>query len=206
MTKQIKPRLAFLGGTFDPVHRGHIEPLLRLADDFAWQSIHLLPTCLPPHRVQPEATNAQRLAMLQTVAQRDTRLIVNDWEIQQGLPSRTKPTLAYFHQAYPHHELYFIMGMDSWLNFHSWLNWHEINHNAALVILPRPGYQAEQAHAQVQAWAQQQTNIFFPAISETDISATELRQQIKHWRQGDPPPALLYPETFTYILSQNLYR
>jgi len=201
-----KPALAFLGGTFDPVHRGHVSPLLELADIFNWQQVHLLPSCLPPHREQPEASNEQRLAMLEMVAKQDPRLVVNDWEIKQGQPSRTKRTLDYFRSAYPNHQLYFIMGMDSWVTLHQWLNWQSLNQFADLVILPRPGFNANSADPSVQQWYQQQNNIHFPTISETNISATELRQQIKNWSTGDPVPAFLFAETFSYILSQNLYR
>lgn len=201
-----KPALAFLGGTFDPVHQGHINPLLQLADTFHWQHIHLLPSCLPPHREQPEASDEQRLAMLKLVAKQDHRLVVNDWEISQGKPSRTKRTLDYFRTTYPNHQLFFVMGMDSWVTLHQWVNWQHLNQSADLVILPRPGYKATQAAASVQQWLTEQTNIHFPTISETNISATELRQQIKHWQHGDPVPALLFAETFSYILSHNLYR
>lgn len=201
-----KPRLAFLGGTFDPVHRGHIEPLITLADRFDWEQVHLLPTCQPPHRAQPEASDAQRLAMLEAVAARDSRLVVNDWEIRQGEPSRTQRTLSYFRDAYPQHQLYFIMGMDSWVSLHTWLNWQQLNQFAHLVVLPRPGYQAAQAAPEVVQWLKQQSNIHFPELSETDVSATELRRQLHQWHEGQPTPRHLMPETFSYILSHKLYR
>ncbi|WP_157980689.1 nicotinate (nicotinamide) nucleotide adenylyltransferase [Aliidiomarina taiwanensis] len=201
-----KPRLAFLGGTFDPVHRGHIEPLITLADTFQWQQVHLLPTCQPPHRAQPEATNAQRLAMLEAVAARDPRLLVNDWEIRQGKPSRTHSTLSYFRDAYPDHALYFVMGMDSWVTLHTWLQWQELNQHADLVILPRPGYHASQAAPEVTQWMHQQSNIHFPQLTETNVSATALRQQLQLWQSGQPAPSNLFPETFSYIQSQKLYR
>src|SRR5690554_1032841 len=201
-----KPALAFLGGTFDPVHRGHVQPLLELANKFAWQQIHLLPSCLPPHREQPEASDEQRLAMLKLIEKQDSRLVVNDWEIRQGEPSRTNRTLDYFRSAYPDHQLYFVMGMDSWVSLHTWVNWQNLNQFADLVILPRPGYRAEDAAKAVQLWFSEQSNIHFPTINETNISATELRQQIKRWQIGDPVPPFLFAETFPYILSHNLYR
>lgn len=201
-----KPAIAFLGGTFDPAHRGHVEPLLELADQFGWQQIHLLPTCLPPHRKQPQATDEQRLAMLRLIAKRDPRLVVNDWEITQGEPSRTKRTLDYFRHTYPEHRLYFVMGMDSWVTLHTWVNWQQLNQFADLVVMPRPGYCPEDASASVKQWRSKQTNIHFPTMNETNISATELREQIKAWQLGDPVPPFLFAETFPYILSHNLYQ
>lgn len=201
-------RIAILGGTFDPVHKGHIQPLLEIAAQFDWQHIRLVPTCTPPHRAQPQASNEHRIAMLQQVAQQDPRLQVDTWEIEQGKPSRTWPTLQHFRQQFPHSKLYFVIGMDSYVTLNQWLHWQQLTELAELVVLPRPGYLASQAPEPVQDWfakPEQKARIHFVSPTAVACSATELRSALS---ARDHERALnlgLFDETFRYIEAHNLY-
>lgn len=202
-------RLALFGGTFDPVHKGHIEPLLEIADTFHWDQIRLIPTCIPPHRKQPEASNLARIEMLQQLAKRDPRLVVDSWEIEQGKPSRTWPTLQYFSSAFPDAQLYFVLGMDSYVALDQWLNWTRLSELAHLVVLPRPGYNAEQASAEVSAWQQLSANkarVHFPHPEQVACSATELRDALYRRDRQKARDLGLFDETFHYIETHNLYR
>lgn len=207
--------VAIFGGTFDPVHRGHINPLLELADRFAWQAIHLQPTFAPPHRPQPVASDQHRLAMLQLAAREDERLVVDDFELRRGQPTRTVHTLNHLRSVHPQSAICFILGMDSFIQFCSWLNWTEILTLCHLIVLPRPGYQIDQAPAKLQhQLARRQSTepadfahgsglIYLAGTAAVDISATELRHALGQHSQC---PDLIDPAVYQYIEQNHLYR
>ncbi|RUO21204.1 nicotinate-nucleotide adenylyltransferase [Aliidiomarina iranensis] len=209
-----KRQIAIVGGTFDPVHWGHLKPILAVAKDFDFECIHLLPTCAPPHRQQPEVLNTHRLGMLDAACTLDHRFVVNDWELRQGLPSRTLPTLKHFHTVSADATLYFIIGMDSLLNLPDWQHWQRLFDFAHFIVIPRPGYNLADASADVKALlAERQSNskemqtgagkIFIANTEPLDISATELRQQLKNSAQR---PELLPEPVWQYIREHDLYR
>lgn len=201
-------RLAILGGTFDPIHKGHIEPLLALASQYQWDRIHLLPTYCPPYRQQPIASDKQRIAMIQTVLYRDPRLQLDTWELDQQQPSRTVPTLEHFQVRYPHTRLYFIIGMDSFVQLHTWLNWQDLPKLADLVVLQRPGYHQQLAHPEVLEWANQHPQISFPPTQLVPISSSELRNCLQEQHKDNKTflqTSLLYQETLQYIQQNGLY-
>ncbi|RUO31381.1 nicotinate-nucleotide adenylyltransferase [Aliidiomarina sanyensis] len=206
-------KVAILGGTFDPVHWGHLKPALRLADSCGWDVIHLLPTCAPPHRQQPEVLNTHRLGMLDAAAGLDPRLVVNDWELRQGLPSRTLPTLKHFRERCPNATLVFIIGMDSLLNLPDWLHWERLFDYAHFVVMPRPGYTLEDARPEVvDLLAKRRISmselesghggIFLAEAYDVPISATELRAQLAG--QTECPEFLPEP-VWQYIQKHHLY-
>lgn len=206
-------QVAVLGGTFDPVHWGHLRPVLDLADKCDWDRIHLLPTCAPPHRQQPEVLNTHRLGMLDAAATLDSRLYVNDWELRQGMPSRTLPTLKHFHERCPDATLVFIIGMDSLLTLPEWLHWERLFDYAHFVVMPRPGYSLESARPELKKLLAQrqislselregQGGIYIAESSPVDISATELRKQLCEQKSC---PEFLPEPVWEYIQKHHLY-
>ena len=211
--------VALLGGTFDPIHRGHTAPALELADLFGWSRIHLQPCYAPPHRPAPLATDTQRLAMVKLACDDDPRLFADDFELRQQNPTRTVHTLTRLRTLHAKSSLCFMLGMDSFLNFTSWLNWQQIFELAHLVVLPRPGYHlAELPSALREQLAQRRSHnpadfasgagrIFIATTRQQDISATELRQQLAE-RCSDshaPCPDMLAPQVYAYICAHKLY-
>ncbi|MGX5914479.1 nicotinate-nucleotide adenylyltransferase [Aliidiomarina sp. Khilg15.8] len=215
MTSSSNAPIALLGGTFDPIHRGHTQPALSLADAFGWQRIHLQPCYTPPHRPPPEASDEQRWTMTQLAAQDDPRLLADDFELRQAKPTRTVHTLTHLRQTEPHTSINFIMGMDSFLSFTNWLNWEDILKLAHLIVLQRPGYSLSDANPELTALLKtrrrDQTDDFATGaglvyIADSppyDISATELRRQL---RDSNNCPSFLSPLVFQYIRAQGLYR
>lgn len=215
-------QIALLGGTFDPVHWGHLRPAIAAAEHFNWQQIELLPTCLPPHRQQPIASNEQRLAMLTAAAELHPLLQVNDWELRQGIPSRTLATLQHFRNLYPQATLYFLMGMDSLLNLPDWQHWQQLFHYCHFVVLPRPGYDIHAARPEVRALlAERQAQpaamqsgcgrIYIADVPPFASSATAIREQLRDAlenskRNPAQPPPLLPAPVWQYICQHNLYR
>ena len=204
--------IALFGGTFDPVHQGHLQPLRELLTQFGWQRVELLPTYQPPHRAQPQADIAHRWQMLKLATARDDQLQPNDWEIAQGQPSRTIHTLQHFQQ--PGLTLFFIIGMDSLLSLTSWLNYEQLFAYTNFVVLPRPGYDLQQAspalHQEISARLEPDPmacyghtgRIHLARTTPLAISATELRAQLAEGTQ----PAALHSEVYHYIRQHQLYQ
>ncbi|TRW49417.1 nicotinate-nucleotide adenylyltransferase [Aliidiomarina halalkaliphila] len=206
-------QIAVFGGTFDPVHWGHLRPVLDLADQCHWERIHLLPTCAPPHRQQPEVLNTHRLGMLDAAATLDSRLYVNDWELRQGMPSRTLPTLKHFRERCPDATLVFIIGMDSLLLLPEWLHWERLFDYAHFVVMPRPGYSLDDARPELkELLAQRQISltelsqghggIYIAESTPVDISATELRSRLSELTEC---PEFLPEPVWKYIQKHHLY-
>ncbi|CUS48758.1 MAG: nicotinate-nucleotide adenylyltransferase NadD [Idiomarinaceae bacterium HL-53] len=201
-------RIAIVGGTFDPVHKGHLEPVLAIAPTFDWQQIRLMPTYTPPYREQPLATDQQRLDMLNLVCAEKDLCIADDFELKRAQPSRTVPTLQAFKAAHPESELYFIMGMDSFVQLNQWQDWQKLTQFAHLVILPRPEYSLAQLPNEVREWMRlndQPHQVFETQAPVVPISSTEIRAALANPQQRDWGCKFLYPQVVDYIESHNLY-
>ncbi|OCG53730.1 nicotinic acid mononucleotide adenylyltransferase [Gilliamella sp. Choc6-1] len=210
---------ALLGGTFDPIHYGHLRPAISLANEVGLKQIRLLPNHIPPHKPQPEADTEQRLAML-ALAIEDLPLFVLD--ISEILPetsirpSYTVETLqAWRFKNGNQKPLAFIMGQDSLLGLPTWHNWQTLLDYCHLLICRRPGYENKTNNAKLQQWidAHQTTNvkdlhnslhgyIYFANTPLENVSATEIRQNIITQQNYKN---LLPPKVWQYIHEQELY-
>src|SRR3954453_4929236 len=131
--------LALLGGTFDPVHYGH----LRAADDIARAlapiEVRLLPGGDPPHRGAPHATAVQRLAMLEIALREFPRLAVDPRELERTGKSYTVLTLEELRAEAPDRPLVLILGGDQVLTLETWHRWRALFELAHLLVIARPG-------------------------------------------------------------------
>lgn len=205
---------ALFGGTFDPIHQGHLTTAAALVDELAIECLHLMPNAVPPHRPQPKATGEQRLAMVDQACQRYPALVAEDFELQQAGPSYTVATLAAFRQRYPNDSLVFVMGMDSLVSLDKWYQWQQLLDYGHIVALPRPGFVLSSASAQLQQYIEQHQCanpqqlkqrqhgcIWLAATPLVDISATALRHQLAVGEQ----PKELPDEVLEYIQQHRLY-
>lgn len=137
-TGRIAPRILF-GGTFDPVHEGHLTVARAVRDRFRCP-VTLLPAGRPPHRAVPHATAAQRLAMLELALASEPGLAIDDRETRQDGPNWTITTVETLRRELPPSTpLLLVIGMDSLRNFRHWHRWQDILGNAHLVACSRPG-------------------------------------------------------------------
>ena len=206
---------ALFGGTFDPIHQGHIDTALALLDELNIDTLHLMPNSVPPHRPQPAATAAQRLEMVKLACNTDKRLVAEDFELRSEQPSYTVKTLQNFKQQYPQDTLLFVMGMDSLVSLDSWYQWQQLTDLAHLVVMPRPGYELAQAsealghyikqhQCQQPGHLHQQSEgyIYLANTPLRDISATAIRNGLHTKNHHDTVPAAVAE----YIEQQQLYR
>ena len=138
------PALALYGGTFDPVHNGHIGPVQQAAVSLGIDAVAFLPCHIPPHKASPHTAAEHRVAMLQLVCHHNPLFTLDTREIlgpRAGQPSYTAVTLEHIKAAAATElRLYFFMGMDSLHNFHRWHNFRRILELCHIVVCVRPGY------------------------------------------------------------------
>ncbi|MEE9336200.1 MAG: nicotinate-nucleotide adenylyltransferase [Granulosicoccaceae bacterium] len=168
-------RIGVLGGTFDPVHYGHLRPALELSEALEFDDMKLVPNHRPVHRGQPQATTAQRLAML-GLAVAGTTLQVDDREARRDEPSFTVDTLQAMHNENPASRLVFCMGEDAFNGFASWHRWERILELANIVVMARP-------ESQLSKWAlqlidQQAGVIERRPVTQLSISASDIRRRV----------------------------
>jgi nicotinate-nucleotide adenylyltransferase len=126
-----------LGGTFDPVHHGHLRLAIEVLERLGLDEVRLLPTATTNLRDTPTASPAQRLAMLESALV--PGLVADDREIRRGGRSYTIDTLIEMRQELPQASFYFVLGADAWNALPRWHRWQELLDYANLVIATRPG-------------------------------------------------------------------
>ena len=152
-TPLINQAIALYGGTFDPIHYGHLRPVEALSGLIGLKEVVWLPNNIPPHRPQPEASSQQRLDMVRLAIEPYSSFKVDTRELEKPTPSYTIETLRDFRQEIGNKQpLAFIIGQDSLLTFPSWHDYHTILGNTHLIVCRRPGYPLEMAQEKHQHW------------------------------------------------------
>ncbi len=126
------------GGTFDPVHHGHLRTALEVLEGCGLEQLRLVPALVPPHRPQPRAPAPLRLEMLRRAVAGEPRLVVDDRELRRGGPSYTVDTLAELRAAVGTRPLCLVLGADAFLGLPGWHRWRELFALAHLVVVERP--------------------------------------------------------------------
>jgi nicotinate-nucleotide adenylyltransferase len=211
--------LALLGGTFDPVHYGH----LRLADELrralAPLEMRLVPARDPPHRETPAASAADRLAMLRLAVEEFPALAIDGRELARDGKSYTVLTLEELRADAPERPLVLVLGADALLGLPTWHRWHDVLALAHLVVVARPGTMLAidgmpphlrrewEARVQPDAGAIRRTSggsIVVQAVTPQPISATAIRAALALGRVSEVR-GLLPSRVLTYIETHRLY-
>ena len=131
--------ICILGGTFDPVHFGHLRPALEVQEALEIPRVHLVPCRLPPHRDLPQASPQQRLELLQLAVAKEPALAIDTRELDRSGPSYMVDTLASLRAERGQQPLCLALGMDALLGLESWYHWRDIAELCHLVVMQRPG-------------------------------------------------------------------
>jgi len=212
---QFPNMLGILGGTFDPIHYGHLKPVIDTAQWLGLSKVLLLPAHIPPHKQTTFASAQQRNNMVKLACKEHPLFSLDTRESNRNSPSYTSTTLNEIKQQYPTKTLCFFMGMDSLLNFTSWYNWQEILTLCHLVINARPGYDLNQVNNETKMLLKQHQVITPDVINKKNsgcilittqtqvaISSTELR---KNLAQNLPCQQFMPTTIIDYIKNQQLY-
>lgn len=198
-------KIGLFGGSFDPIHRGHIEPIREARRALGLDRVLYLPTARPPHKPGRALAPAMaRYVMTELALLDEEGLDVSLHELTER-PAYTIETLEHFRREMPAAELFLIIGGDSFADFHLWVRWREIPRAARLVVLARPGWEldAPSLHPEVAELARTDRVILLRQ-TPVDVSSTRLREILA---AGLPLPEGALPDLVVrYVQKYDLYR
>ncbi len=212
---QARP-IGVLGGTFDPIHYGHLRPALELLETLELAEIRFIPCRIPAHRGMPRVTAEQRLALVRLATVGQPGFVADDRELQREGPSYMVDTLASLRDdCGADTPLCLILGADAFRELHTWHRWEALSGLAHLVVMRRPGA-SQSLPPPLKAFAAPRTiedavelrrcpagGILFQAVTQLDISATQIRALLA---RGQSPRYLLPEAVLAYIHDRALYR
>jgi nicotinate-nucleotide adenylyltransferase len=198
-------KLGLFGGSFDPIHRGHVEPVRAARQALGLARVLYLPTAQPPHKRQRTmAPPFARYAMVEMALLDEEGLFVSPYELTLDRPAYTVETLEHFRRAEPDCELHLLIGADSFADLHHWVRWREIPGLARLVVLARPGWELEEtALAPELKELTRSDRVVFVQQPPVDVSATRLRELFARGEQ--PPAGWVHEAVVRYVQKYALY-
>lgn len=207
--------IGVFGGTFDPIHFGHLRPALELLHTLQLDEVRFIPCREPPHRKQPGASPQQRLQMVETAVASVDGFRVDTRELRRAGPSYMFDTLASLRSELPQERFCLLLGMDALLGFQRWHRWRDILELAHLVGALRPGWAPPRdgpladllltrGAPDVDALRQRGAGlILLQPVTQLEISATALRSLIG---AGGSPRFLLPDAVGELIERESIYR
>lgn len=212
----VRMRIAFFGGTFDPIHRGHLAVASAAANAFALDQVIFIPTGRQPLKTEGTAASFNdRMAMtalaLTDPATRNLQPATCNFLVStldapkpDGTPNYTVDTLVAMSRATPQADLFAIAGADSFLTVRTWRSPDQLLSLANWIVVSRPEFPlAESQLAPLDLSPAQRAHVHLLATVHEDVSATELRRRLS---AGDPCPGLLPAAVAAYIQAHHLYR
>ena len=208
-------RIGLLGGTFDPIHIGHLRSALEVAEQLNLDELRLIPSARPPHRQAPQVSAADRLAMVALAVAGSPPLQVDDRELQRDRPSYSIDTLLSLRsELAADDQLFLLLGWDAFCGLPSWHRWQELLEHCHLLVLQRPDADSEAPEALRDLLAARSVSdplslqgaggqISFIWQTPLVISAT----QIRHLLVSGKSARFLVPDpVLAYIHTHGLYR
>lgn len=210
----MKP-IGILGGTFDPIHNGHLAIASHVFNTLSCEYIDFIPCFQPPHRENPIASPAHRLAMTQLATENNPSFRVNSIEIERENVSYSVDTLKKLRTQMPYQSFCFILGSDAFSHLHQWHDWQQFCELTHLIVVTRKNIVLPQSDWIDDLLAKRKTEdkhmlqqqpagkIYFLPMNPVEISATRIRQAILAHQQNitEVPTAVL-----EYIHAYNVYQ
>ena len=214
-------RIGILGGTFNPVHLGHLAAAEEVRVRLKLDRVLFIPAFLPPHKDEDLPSAVQRLEMVRLAISSNQHFKVSDLEIKRGGRSYTIDTITELRQNHPGAELYFVTGLDSFLEIRTWKDWERLLSLCTFVVLSREGYRFadltalgfldaaaadlaaldEGRHGEARVAAGGRT-LFLERVPYYEISSTGIRERV---RQGRSIKYCLPDPVEHYIIENKLY-
>lgn len=213
--------IGIFGGTFDPIHYGHLRLAEEAAERLKLDEVRFIPSGSPPHRAAPGASAQHRLAMVQRAVADNARFRVDDREVRRAGPGYTVDTLSELRaQLGTHRPLALLMGADAFLDLATWRRWETLFDLAHIVVAYRPGFPVDTwqsrmpvplaraygerlAHQPLAVHLAPAGGVFVLPIAELDIAATGIRDAVS---RGMSARYLLPDSVLRYIEAERLYR
>lgn len=204
-------RIGLYGGTFDPVHLGHVNAAASVRDHLDLDRVQMILSARPGHRDQPETQNQHRWQMLQMVCAEHEGLVADDSELRRPGKSYAIDTLRQVREQWPDAQLCWILGMDSYQTLPTWEKWRELLNYCHLVVVQRPEYYGdtnselmdlERDHQSESIGSAQAGCIVFLRLPMQNISSSQVRGYRHNGRSAE---TLLDHRVWSYIKQHDLY-
>ncbi|MEL7596886.1 MAG: nicotinate-nucleotide adenylyltransferase [Clostridiaceae bacterium] len=198
-------RKGIFGGTFDPIHNGHLHIAYEALYKLGLDKVIFIPSGNPPHKTDKIVTDAQlRFTLVKETIENEKKFQVSDYQNKNKNLSYTYETLNFFNSLQPETEWYFITGVDCLMEIDTWKNVHQILSQCKFVVFNRPGYNKQDIESQKRKIEEKyDKKIIFLDIPILEISSTQIREKIK---KGESVSYLI-PEKVNYLLNKmELYR
>lgn len=200
-------RRAVFGGSFDPVHNGHVNLVKQVSGRTGLDEVIIMPTCISPFKQNMEripASGKHRLEMCKLAFEDVPYVTVSDYEISLPEVSYTVNTVRHIREQYPNDELFLIIGSDMLLSFHRWRNFEEILSMCGLIAASRENGQRDMAELEKQAETlKKYGSVTVVPIDAFEVSSTEIRKKIKN---SSDISCYVPQNVVKYILEHNLYK
>lgn len=221
MTTKVKVRaessgLAIMGGTFDPVHNGHLRTAVEILDRYHYSALKLVPCYQPVHKGRPGVSPAQRLEMAKLAVSGDDRLSVDSREMDRQGPSYSVDTLRDIRSEIgPDESLIMVLGMDSFLSLPTWQDWQELVQYTHILVVSRPGWEPDliselgafcenyRAASSHELQCAPSGRVWFETLTPLGISSSMIRALA---RKNESIAYLLPEPVQKYIQEHQLYR
>jgi nicotinate-nucleotide adenylyltransferase len=209
----MKP-VGVFGGTFDPVHYGHLRSAFEMLQALRFDEVRFIPCGDPPHRGVTYASAEERFRLVQLAIEGQAGFIADDRELRRDGPSYTVDTLASLREEFPDRSLGLIVGMDAFLGLPGWDRWDEILDIAHIVVAHRPGWKAPDIGALGELITEYGTHrvddlhhllhgrVHIHAVTQLEIASTEIRDLIA---AGRDPRFLMPDQVRDAILEMKIY-
>jgi nicotinate-nucleotide adenylyltransferase len=201
-------RVGLFGGSFDPIHAGHLEPVRRARERLGLERVIYLPTARPPHKPKHHFAPAHaRFCMVELALLDEEGLYASALELTLGRPAFTVETVEALRAGRPDVRFHLLLGSDSFAELASWRRWEDLVAQVRLAVLTRPGWELARLRGALPPALGRLADageIDFVAHPPVDLSATELRRILA--RGGEPPPGAVPTRVLDYIRKYSLYR
>ena len=196
-------RIGLFGGSFDPIHYGHLVPVRTARQELALGRVVYLPTGQPPHKSPRTAPAEHRFAMVELALAAEEGFVACRHELDESRPSYTIDTVEHFRRERPDDELVLLIGADSWRELESWRDWQRLLELVELAVLVRPGEPPDDLAGE-RAAAVERGRVRFVANQPLELSSRDLRRRL---RRGEEISRHEVPSlVLDYIRKYDLYR
>ncbi|MAF14991.1 MAG: nicotinate-nicotinamide nucleotide adenylyltransferase [Marinomonas sp.] len=216
VSQALKKGTVVMGGTFDPIHHGHLRSAVDILDCFQFETLRLIPCFQPVHKGEPTVSAEQRLKMVELGIAADSRLSVDAREILRAGPSYTFETLVELRAELGQEEpLIMVVGMDSFLSLPTWARWQDLLSVAHILVISRPGwepdfistlesfYEKHRAESATELQCAPAGKIWMQSFTPLAISSSQVRNLCRE----KASIAYLVPETIQrFIEAHSLYK
>jgi nicotinate-nucleotide adenylyltransferase len=203
--------MGVFGGTFDPIHYGHLRTAFELLEALELAEMRFLPAGSPPHRQATHADAVTRLALVRAAIQDQPRFVLDDRELRRAGPSYSVDTLLDLRAEFPHRSLCLVVGMDAFLSLPQWHQWRQLLELAHLVVAHRPGWHVPDTGTLGELLAERGTGerrelhearagrVYVRAVTQLEISSSAIRELVRSGRE----PRYLVPDPVCRLLAES---